>query len=87
MFDFIARELSGRGIEAVQAFLLGGLASWAIGHWRRRRQRQSVLRGDARDTVVIEQHIVEAAEVPDPECPGQTRKVPAVLRIRALGQA
>jgi hypothetical protein len=70
MVDFITRELSGRGVEAVVAFLLGGLVSWGLGRWRRMRQRQSILRGDARDTVVIEHHIVEAAEAPDPEHPG-----------------
>jgi hypothetical protein len=87
MFDLIARELSGRGIEALLAFLLGGLVSWGLGRWRRRRQRQSILRGDARDTVVIEHHIVETAEAPDPGHPGLTRKVPSALRIRVLGQS
>jgi hypothetical protein len=37
--------------------------------------------------VVIEHHIVEAAEAPDPEHPGLSRKVPSALRIRALGQS
>jgi hypothetical protein len=87
MVDFITRELSDRGIGAVVAFVLGGLVSWGIGRWRRMRQRQSILRGDARDTVVIEQHIVEASEASDPEHPGTLRTVPAALRIRILGQA
>jgi hypothetical protein len=51
------------------------------------RERQSILRGDARDTVVIEHHILETTEVPDPEHPGQLRTLPAALRIRALGQS
>lgn len=87
MFDFFTRELGGRGMAAVIAFLLGGLASWGIGRWRLLRQKQSVLRGDARDTVVIEQQIVERAELPDPEHPGRTRSVPSALRIRVLGQS
>jgi hypothetical protein len=87
MFDFLTRELSGRGIEAVVAFLLGGLVSWGLSRWRRMRQRQSILRGDARDTVVIEHHIVETAEEPDPEHPGSSRAVPMALRIRVLGQS
>src|SRR5581483_9975484 len=58
VFDFLARELGGRGAAAVFAFVLGGFASWVLGRWRRMRQRQSILRGDARDTVVIEHHIV-----------------------------
>jgi hypothetical protein len=87
MLDIIREELSGRGVAAIVAFLLGGFVSWALGRWRRMRQKQSILRGDARDTVVIEQHIVERVEAPDPEHPEQTRAVPSVLRIRALGQA
>ena len=35
MFDFMAREVGGRGIAALFAFLLGGLVSWALGRWRR----------------------------------------------------
>jgi hypothetical protein len=85
--DFITKELGGRGVGAFIAFLLGGLVSWGLGRWRKMRQRQSILRGDARDTVVIEQHIVERAEAPDPDRPGATRTVPAALRIRALGQS
>jgi hypothetical protein len=87
MFDFVTRELSGRGVEAVVAFLLGGLVSWGLSRWRRMRQRQSILRGDARDTVVIEHHIIEPAEAPDPEHPGRMRTVPGAMRIRALGQS
>jgi hypothetical protein len=87
MFDFLTRELSGRSIEGVVAFLLGGLVSWGLSRWRRMRQRQSILRGDARDTVVIEHHIVETTEEPDPEHPGSSRTVPMALRIRVLGQS
>jgi hypothetical protein len=87
MFDVMTRELGGRGIGALLAFLLGGLVSWGLGRWRRMRQRRSILRGDARDTVVIEYHIAEAAEGPDPEHPGLTRTVPSALRIRAVGQS
>ncbi len=87
MFGSMARDLSGRGVEALAAFLLGGLVSWALGRWRRMRQRRSILRGDARDTVVIEHHLVETAEAPDPAHPGRTRAVPSALRIRALGQS
>jgi hypothetical protein len=87
MFDFITRELSGRGIATLLAFILGGLVSWGLGFWRRRRQRQSILRGDARDTIVIEHHFVEVAESPDPEHPGRMRRVPSALRIRAQGQS
>jgi hypothetical protein len=86
VWDFFVREFSGRGAATLLAFLLGGLTSWALGLWRR-RERQSLLRGDARDTVVIEPHLVEATEAPDPEQPGRTRRVPSALRIRTLGQS
>jgi hypothetical protein len=87
MWEFFVREFSGRGAATLLAFLLGGLASWALGRWRRMRQRQSILRGDARDTIVIEHHITEVADAPDPEHPGRTRQVPSAMRIRALGQS
>lgn len=87
MLDFITQELGGRGIGTLLAFLVGGLVSWGIGRWRRMRQRQSIQGGDARDTVVIEHHIVEAAEVADPDEPGRTRRVAHSLRIRVLGQS
>jgi hypothetical protein len=87
VWEFFVREFSGRGAATLLAFLLGGLTSWALGGWRRRRERQSILLGDARDTVVIEHHIVEVADAPDPEQPGRTRPVPSAMRIRTLGQS
>ncbi len=45
MWEFFVREFSGRGAATLLAFVLGGLASWALGRWRRMRQRQSILRG------------------------------------------
>src|SRR5262249_31317489 len=65
----------------VAGALLGALGAWLIARWKRYKQRQSVLKGDARDTVVINQHLVETREGPD------GTKVPSVLRIRSLGQA
>src|SRR5262249_4925378 len=63
-------------LSAVIGLVLGGLIAWLIGHWRRRRERLSIASGDARDTVVIQHHIVE-----------RTDGRPAALRIRALGQS
>jgi hypothetical protein len=69
-------ELPGRGFSALIGLVLGALIAWAIARWRRMRERHRILRGDARDTVVINQHLVEYP--PGDEAP--------VLRVRALGQ-
>jgi hypothetical protein len=83
MFDWFLRELGGRGFGVVLGLILGGLITWLFGRWRRYRERRSILRGDARDTVVIHQHVVERAG------PGESGPAPApgVLRIRTVGQA
>ena len=80
MFADFARELSGRGMSVVLGMLLGGMATWIFARWKRFRERQSILCGDARDTVVINLHIVESAD-------GPTGRVPTAMRIRGVGQA
>src|SRR4051812_12767155 len=69
-------DLPGRGLGAVLGLIIGALIAWGIARWRRMRERQRIMRGDARDTVVIHQHILERP-------PGGGTPV---LRIRALGQ-
>jgi hypothetical protein len=61
MSDWLTNELGGRGVATVVAFVLGGTSSWLVSRWRRMRERRCILRGDARDTVVIEHHIVGQA--------------------------
>jgi hypothetical protein len=73
-------ELSRHGIMAVIGAIGGGIVTWFAARWKRRKERLSILRGDARDTIVIQQHIVTATEAGG-------KKVPSVLRVRPLGQA
>ncbi len=85
MMGKLWEELTSRGAVAIFALLIGSLATWFVSHWKRMRERQSVQRGDARETVVIAQHLVEVGEVLASD--GTSRKkVPRVLRIRSLGQ-
>jgi hypothetical protein len=76
-------ELSRHGIMAVIGAIGGGILTWFAARWKRRKERLSILRGDARDTIVIQQHIVGAAEAPG----AGGKKVPSTLRVRTLGQA
>jgi hypothetical protein len=80
MFADFVHELGGRGVSVVVGMLHGGTVTWVFARWRRFRERQSVLCGDARDTVVINHHIIESSE-------GPHGRVPTALRIRSLGQA
>ena len=80
MFSDMLQELSGRGVSVLLGLVIGGSVTWLFARWRRFRQRQSVLCGDARDTVVLNLHLVESAD-------GPNGRVPTALRIRAVGQA
>jgi hypothetical protein len=85
MFGTLLEELGGRGAGILLGLVVGAVTTWFVAQWRRRRERRSILRGDARDTVVIALHLVEPVEVPAAE--GATgRRAPGVLRIRSLGQ-
>lgn len=77
-------EASGRGLAGIAGVLAGSLITWAVAQWKRRKERQSVLSGNARDSVVIAQHIVDSEdeELPD----GTRRRVARTMRIRSLGQ-
>lgn len=77
-------EAGGRGLAGIAGVLAGSLITWAVAQWKRRKERQSVLSGNARDSVVIAQHIVESEvqEFPD----GTKRRVARTMRIRSLGQ-
>jgi hypothetical protein len=84
MWDQIIEDLRGRGISVFIGLLAGAIITWLFARWRRHRERQSILRGDARDTIVIHHHLIEAREVPGPN---GSHRVAASMRIRAVGQA
>src|SRR5262245_6458126 len=80
MFSDILHELSGRGMSVLLGLLIGGMVTWLFARWKRYRQRQSILCGDARDTVVLNLHLIESVE-------GPGGRVPTAVRLRAIGQA
>ena len=78
-FENFFREIGGKGFTAILGIIIGGIGAWLIGRYRRYREKRNILAGDARETVVIHQHIVEKASE-------STGTVPVTLRIRSLGQ-
>ena len=84
MFTNFLHEASGRSLGVLVGMLVGVLITAFIARRRRIRERQQILAGDARDTVVIHQHILDSVEVVDAS--GVTRTVKA-LRVRTLGQS
>jgi hypothetical protein len=87
MFAFSwLEELGGRGAGVLLGLLIGAVTGWILGRWRRMRERLRILRGDARDTVVIALHLVERCEIPA-GAGSPSRAGPRSLRIRSLGQA
>ncbi len=84
MLTSLLHEASGRTIGVLVGMLAGSLITAIVARRRRLNERRRILEGDARDTVVIHQHIVESAKVVDAS--GVARSVKA-LRIRTLGQS
>jgi hypothetical protein len=82
----ILQELGSRGASVLLGLVLGALVTWLLQHWKRLRERRRVLRGDARDTVVIAHHVVETVAAPATDG-GVGDRLPRALRIRSLGQA
>src|SRR5262245_31581426 len=78
-------EVSGRSLGAIAGFIVGSGLTWMVARWRRYRAKRSIFRGDARDTVIIAQHLVESEERAGPE--GKSVRVAKTLRIRSVGQA
>lgn len=85
MIAQILQEVGGRGIGVIVGLIFGSALTWLFAHWKRRQERLSILAGDARDTIVIHQHLVEVGEAAGEGGRGMV-PAPAVLRIRAIGQ-
>src|SRR5438874_2607384 len=83
LFASLSDEIGIRGLSTVFGLLVGAILGWFYGRWKRHRERISILAGDARDTVVIQQHIVTS--IADPVAPEGRR--PTALRVRSLGQS
>lgn len=83
MWDRMLAEFGGRGFAVVIGLCLGSVTTWCITRWKRHHERQCILDGDARDTVVIVQHLVERAPASD----GSGGDRPLTLRLRSLGQS
>lgn len=80
--DRLLQELGGRSASVVLGLVIGALITWLLARWKRIREKRRILRGDARDTVVIAHHLIQARE------PAAREGRPArTLRIRSLGQA
>jgi hypothetical protein len=86
MLSWIIEELGGRGISVLLGLLVGSLVTWIFGRWRRLRERHRILMGDARDTVVINHHLIEK-NVVSAGAGGTEERYSNALRIRSLGQA
>ncbi len=86
MWNHFINEFGGRGAGVLIGMVMGTIVTWLLTWWKRRSERHSIMLGDARDTVVIAQHIVDSVEVPASEGSPPTRR-PVRLRIRALGQS
>ncbi len=80
-WDKLFDDVTGRGIGILLGLGVGWLLGWLYLRWKRRQERLSVLSGDARETIVIQQHVVERGTRAD------GTHYPKSLRIRSLGQS
>lgn len=74
-------ELPGRLFGIALGVGVGWFLGWLFATYKRRKERINVLAGDARETVVIQVHQVEAGTRPDGTA------YPKSLRVRSLGQS
>jgi hypothetical protein len=86
MFNHLLQEFGSRGAGVLLGMLVGALGTWMVSRWKRMCERRSILRGDARDTVVIAHHLVETSAAPAADGTADAKR-PQTLRIRSLGQS
>ncbi len=87
MFAYTWDEFGFRGASVLVGLLLGTGITWIVARWKRIREYRNVLRGDARDTVVISHHLVDSIELLASQEGAVGKKVASTLRIRSLGQS
>lgn len=80
-WDKFVEELPSRLLGVTMGVAIGWFLGWLFATYRRRKERLDVLAGDARETVVIQLHLVETGTRPD------GTPYPKSLRVRALGQS
>lgn len=85
MIEQIADAVGARGAAMALGLSVGALGSWLVARRKLARARRSVSTGDARDTVVINHHVVET-EVPTSADGSVGAAVAKTLRVRSLGQ-
>jgi hypothetical protein len=86
MWAELLDELRGRGAGVVIWMLIGTIGTGIVAIRKRRTERRNILHGDARDTVVIAQHVIESEDVPATDTQPSHRQATR-MRIRSLGQA
>lgn len=84
MLANLLNEIGGRSVGMLAGMLFGSLVTGWVARRRRLRERRLIIDGDARDTVVIHQHIVETVHETDAAGVVQSKRV---LRVRTLGQS
>ncbi len=84
VFTVMLHEVSGRGLGVLLGMAVGSLTTAFIARRRRMKERQSILKGDARDTIVIHQHVLEPTQITTAS--GEVKSVTA-LRVRTRGQS
>ncbi len=79
-------EVGSKGVGVCLGIVAGTTITAIVARWKLHRQRMSILRGDARDTVVINHHVIETHM--QALIPGEPPvKRPKAMRLRCLGQS